>query len=307
MTIVFAGSFQHYSRLILQALLEQPRLEVVGVITTPPRPAGRRQQLTATPVHRLAEQNEVAVYTPEAVDAAALASSPLPVSDILLAAGYGRLFSPGWLEWPRRGALNLHFSLLPAYRGANPAEWALLAGQSQTGVTLIEMAPRFDTGRVLSQSRLSVAATDTRQSLYERLYQLAARQVIADLPRYLAGQLSPRPQPAGSPTPYARRFQRSDGRVTWTGLQMAMAGRPLPAGAVSPSLAEALAEDLSAVGLERAIRALAGQSQTSHKRGRLKLLTAHLSGPRLVLDEVQLEGRRPVRWAEFSKAILTEL
>ena len=324
MRLIFFGSFQHYSVLILEALFNTPGLEVVGVVTTPPKPSGRRQILTQTPVHEWAEAHHLPVFTPETLDSV---HCPLPAVDYLITAGYGKLLPALWLTHPRLGALNLHFSLLPKFRGANPAEWAILLGETETGITLIKMSPEFDTGAILAQAQIPIEPTDTRETLYRKLYELGAQKLpewllkIKNLPDGKAG-LKLKIQPPISSTPPARRFTKDQSFLAWQIISAALTGQSLnlqqfpgyfkvalnyirsdsnDARSRTP-LAGVEDVDLSQSDLysflSRLPRALAGYPgvwtiiNTPKGPKRLKLLTVHCSLPtnRLILDTVQLEG-----------------
>lgn len=328
--VVFCGSFLEYSSLVLAGLHQHPALEIVAVITTPPQPQGRDKKLTKTAVHTWAEAADLPVFTPAVLDEAALAA--LPATDFLLTAGYGKLLPTSWLAYPRIAALNLHFSLLPKYRGANPAEWALLRGETTSGVSVIEMSPEFDTGHVVSTTELAINPRETRETLYQRLYELGGDVLPEVVTRYqafrqhqapaeLAGTklfFPPHPQGA-SPTPYAKRLTRDDGFVGWAALRAAQTGQPAPLSELSPQL-QAISQSAGYTStvppswLELAVRALTGfpgiwsKVQTTKGEKRLKIISAHLeknatAGECLVPDQVQLEGQAASRWQDIKNAI----
>lgn len=328
--VLFAGSFLAYSARILEQLLASPLLEVVGVLTTPPQPGGRSKELVPTPVHQMAIAHDLPVCTPATLDDSSLAEIETAIGrpQILLTAGYGKLVPPSWLSFPTVAALNLHFSLLPAYRGANPAEWALLRAETETGVTLIEMSPTFDTGKMVAQSPAVITPDETRETLYAKLYELGGQvlpEMVLEYLRFRQGSvtsdgrskhityfLPPVEQPS-SPTPYAQRLTRDDGFVSWTAVQAAMTGAPSDAADLSLQLAAILATTefkQDTVFLERAIRALVGfpgiwsTVETAKGPRRLKLIAAHLENGRLVLDRVQLEGQAPAAWNEIKTALV---
>ncbi len=247
MRIVFFGSFQHYSALILKSLIDHPDIDVVGVITTPPMPVGRKQIITKTPVHLLAEQHSIPVHTPSQLPNdenlcrqlffATQGSEAEPVEaegsrvesknndeqiekrpDYFITAGYGKILPESWLNYPKLGSLNLHFSLLPAYRGANPAEWAIMCGETITGITLMKMSDKLDGGDIIAQSEIPITNQDTRETLYEKLYTLGAEK----LPEWLCElcrHVDLTTQPKLSPTPYAALLKRDDGFIPWTAIQ----------------------------------------------------------------------------------------
>jgi len=221
-SVIFFGSFLDYSALVLDSLIaahQQGLIQLVAVVTTPAKPAGRKKELRPMPVQLLAEKHNLAVFTPEHLQERE-SLTQLPPADFFVTAGYGKLLPPAWLEAPRQHALNIHFSLLPAYRGANPAEWALLRQETLTGISVIEMSPTFDTGAVLAQAALAIEPNDTRESLYLKLYQLAAEEVVpailgpnSDFDSNLDFFDPPQVQP-DSPTPYARRLTRADSWIS---------------------------------------------------------------------------------------------
>lgn len=240
MNILFLGSFQHYSALILKALIEHPEIHISGVITTPPKPVGRKKIITKTPVHELAEKHHLPILTPEIL-------SPENISilhdlsekpDYFITAGYGKILPPAWLEYPK-ASLNLHFSLLPAYRGANPAEWVIMCNEIKTGITLITMSQSLDTGDCLEQFELPITSTDTRETLYQKLYTLGAKELPDMLIRFnercqkkqfpCQQSFIPKPQPKDSPTPYAALLKREDGCIPWKTYEKYMHHLPLTA------------------------------------------------------------------------------
>ena len=173
MKLTFFGSFQHYSTIILDSLIRAKNIEVTSVVTTPPMPSGPKKLIKRTHTHFYALKNKLPVFHPHKLTPIEL--SKLPSSDIFLTAGYGKLIPSTWIKHPNTAALNIHFSLLPKFRGANPAEWAILLNESITGITLIEMDSKFDTGSIIDKKELRITPADTRLTLYKKLYSLAAK------------------------------------------------------------------------------------------------------------------------------------
>jgi len=330
--LIFCGSFVEYSALPLAALLASTSLEILAVVTTPPAPAGKHSELLKNPVHILAETAGIQVFTPETLSETVIAEIEKKVGqpEILLTAGYGKLLPVSWLKWPSLAALNLHFSLLPSYRGANPAEWALLLDEHLTGITLIEMSPSFDTGKMVASASASITNSDTRETVYDKLYHLGATTLGEMITTYVsfaknAGSppsngvltfyLPPLEQPV-SKTPYAARFTRDQGYLAWPALVAAMEGKVADLAHFSPFLKKILTPgeiSADAVFIERATRALAGFPSlwtiigTAKGEKRMKILASHVeksNSARLVLDQVHIEGKAPARWAEV-KNILT--
>jgi methionyl-tRNA formyltransferase len=188
-------------------------VELVGVVTAPPRPAGRRQELTKTPIHDAADVLGIAsVLTPERLRApdsiaAVLALEP----ELLVLADYGQIV-PADLLSVRHGALNLHPSLLPRHRGATPIPAAILAGDQETGVTLMRMDEGLDTGPIVAQERVVLDGTETTPGLEEALAIAAAHLLDGSLGPWVRGELGPVPQSAQGAT-LTRPLRREDGRL----------------------------------------------------------------------------------------------
>ena len=199
----------------LEALLASPRHEVVAVLTRPDAPTGRGRRLEASPVRRLAEEHGVEVLTPrrprdpEFLERlAALAPDACPV------VAYGGLIPPAALEIPRHGWVNLHFSLLPAWRGAAPVQRALLAGDEITGACTFQLEQGLDTGPVYGTITEEVRRTDTSGDLLDRLSVDGARLLAATLDGIEDGTLRPVPQPAEGVS-QAPKLTVDDARVDW--------------------------------------------------------------------------------------------
>jgi len=216
-SVVFFSSFGKYSVIVLDKLLRSSIYHLASVITTPPAPKGRHLKLTKTEVQIYAETHNIPIFAPPSLDSLPAISKP----DFIVVAGYGKLLSPAWLEFPKVMAVNMHPSLLPAYPGRCPAEWAILRGETETGVTLIQMTEKFDAGPILAQEKLPISRDDTRLTLYDKLFTLGADLLVKTLPN-----LSPNPSPeSGEGKPrgevfYARQITRQDGFVTWDEYQL---------------------------------------------------------------------------------------
>jgi methionyl-tRNA formyltransferase len=212
--VVFFGT-PEFAVPSLQALLDGPDT-VVGVISQPDKPAGRGQQLHAPPVKRLAAQRGVPVAQPATVKTAelpALLRSWMP--DLAVVAAYGRILPGAVLELPRLGCINVHASLLPKYRGAAPIQWALLRGETTTGVTIMRMNERMDEGDMLLQRSTSIDADETYDALQRRLADLGAAALMDALSALHAGTLRATVQDDAAAT-YAPMIRKADGAVDWT-------------------------------------------------------------------------------------------
>jgi len=208
--IVFMGS-PEFALPVLEALTRQ--YPVVGVVTQPDRPAGRGGQLRPPPVKVYAQQAGLPFIQPENLRAAeVMAQLRAWAPDVIVVAAFGQILRPEVLELPPYGCLNVHASLLPRWRGASPIAAAILAGDAETGVTIMKMDAGVDTGPILAQRAQPIAREDTTASLSARLARLGADLLLETLPDYLNGRCQPYPQPAQGVT-YAPMLKKEDGRL----------------------------------------------------------------------------------------------
>ena len=223
MKIVFAGTPEFAAR-CLEALLES-RHRVSGVLTQPDRPAGRGLEPAASPVKRLAISRGIEVgQPPDLKDAQLHEELKNRRPDIMVVVAYGLILPRAVLEIPRYGAVNIHASLLPRWRGAAPIQRALLAGDRETGVSIMQMDAGLDTGPVLLQERIPILEDDTAGTLHDRLSGLGANLIVRALSELEAGGLRPRAQPAEGVT-YAAKLDRRESRVDWRESAVAVSRR----------------------------------------------------------------------------------
>ncbi|HVO15347.1 MAG TPA: methionyl-tRNA formyltransferase [Alphaproteobacteria bacterium] len=249
--LVFMGT-PDFAAPALQALREAGH-RIVAVYTQPPRPAGRGYKARRSPVHEAAEAAGLSVRTPASLkDPAEHAVFAALDADAAVVAAYGLILPRPILEAPRLGCLNIHASLLPRWRGAAPIQRAILAGDTETGVTIMQMDEGLDTGAVVLAQRVPITNQTTAGSLHDTLAELGARLVVAALSGLAAGRLNPTPQPPGGVT-YARKITAEEGRLDWS--------RP-------------------AAELSRVVRAMAPAPGAwfEHEGGRVKVLAAEIVG-----------------------------
>jgi methionyl-tRNA formyltransferase len=215
MRVVFAGT-PDFSVPVLQAILDSGHA-VVGVYSQPDRPAGRGRKLKPGPVKQLALQYGLPVFQPAGLkDAAEQQALARLEPDLMVVVAYGLLLPQTVLDIPRRGCVNLHASILPRWRGAAPIQRAILAGDRETGVSLMQMEAGLDSGPVLAEVRTPIAADETGGSLHDRLSQLAAGLLARHLDDLDAGRLEPRPQDESRVT-YAHKLDKREAAIDWAG------------------------------------------------------------------------------------------
>ena len=199
--------------------------------------------------------------------------------DVGVLASYGRILKKEELNKPKHGILNLHPSLLPKYRGPSPVQTALLNCEQKTGLTIIKMDEKIDHGPIVSQFKEEIRPDDTTTSLYQRLFTAGAQVLNTILPVYLEGKIEMRKQDE-SQTTKTKKLTREDGKIDWK---------------------------KTAVFNERFIRAMHPwpgawtEIKIKGKEKRLKIIQAHLEGNKLIFDQVQLEGKKPVTWKQFQE------
>lgn len=245
MKIIFWGS-DSYSLIVLQALEKDRRLEIVKVVNDKKR---------LDEIKSLSKRPYVGVL-----------------------ASFGAIIPKEILDFPQKGILNIHPSLLPSYRGASPVQFTILNGERETGVTIIKMDEKIDHGPIVAQTKEEVKPDDTAKSLYERLFTIGAQVLLTILPAYLEGRIELREQNHRKAT-YARKLTRDDGKIDWSkpdsfNERFIRAMYPWPGAFTNVKIKNQISK-------------------------RLKILKSHIKNGKLVLDQVQLEGKKPVSWQEF--------
>jgi methionyl-tRNA formyltransferase len=211
--IAFAGTPEF--ALPALAALADSRHSLVGVLTQPDRPAGRGRVLSASPVKQFAQTRGVPVAQPARLRSPAERADLMAWQpELLVVVAYGLILPSEVLSLPRLGCLNIHASLLPRWRGAAPIQRALLAGDSESGVCLMQMDEGLDTGPVLAEERFAIAADSTAGDLHDALAELGARLLLPVIDALEAGRLQPRPQ-GGSGVTYAGKIEKREARIDW--------------------------------------------------------------------------------------------
>lgn len=311
--IVFFGSTKE-SVIVLEKLfqyqLSNGTLSICCIVTPPPRPVGRHQELTPTPVELWAKTKNIPVLSfPTQKDKPWLYENEQTAIDsispfkpnLIVTASYGQKIPIDIIQKATFGGLNVHPSLLPRWRGADPTPWAIMSGDTQTGVTILTIEEQFDEGKILSQKKIPILPTDTTEMLYPKLFTLGAQLLCDVLSNYLAlkgAAVKGSPEATQgtplhglsqgkSPTPYARRLTREDGFEPWELIQ------------------KATNDATEAQRIDRKFRALTPWPGVWTKIGimnkelgimeekRVKILAVHLYEDTLVIDQVQLEGKMP--------------
>lgn len=300
-----------------EPIFQDPEYQVVGVVTQPDKPSGRGMKLQPSPVKVLAGKHNVPVMQPnslrglefsdgklrgnteELTQFADAINIVLPV-DLAIVVAYGKILPRAILDFPRLGALNVHASLLPRWRGAAPIQRTLFHGDSETGVCLMKLEEGLDTGPVYSEERISVSQTDNFATLHDRLATLGKEMIRRDVHAILRGDLKPRIQSTEGIT-YAGKWERADCQIRWeeqstTTLNRIRASTPAP-GAWTNLRGEA-------------IKVFGAQAATHNERAlpgtvvfcaQGKLIVATGTDQYIELTEIQLPGKTRLPTAEVLK------
>jgi len=216
--LVFFGS-STFGLPSLESLLAMSDVTLVGVVSQPAKPVGRKAEVSPTPVAAWAQSHGIPVYTPDSLRSSAIAATLTNLkADTFVVAAYGLILPQNILDIPEHQCLNIHASLLPKYRGASPIAAALLRGDNETGISFMLMDPGVDTGPVLEQHRVPIITSDTTPILEARLAAEAADHLASLLENWWNKKIIPQPQSGQSS--YAPMLQVDDGRVDWSSAVM---------------------------------------------------------------------------------------
>ncbi|KFK92996.1 MULTISPECIES: methionyl-tRNA formyltransferase [unclassified Serratia (in: enterobacteria)] len=212
--IIFAGTPDFAAR-HLDALLSSEH-QIVGVFTQPDRPAGRGNKLTPSPVKVLAEQHQIPVFQPKSLRPEENQHLVADLNaDVMVVVAYGLILPKAVLEMPRLGCINVHGSLLPRWRGAAPIQRALWAGDSETGITIMQMDVGLDTGDMMHKISCPIETTDTSASLYNKLAELGPQGLLATLQQLAADTVEREVQDEAQVT-YAEKLSKEEAHLDWS-------------------------------------------------------------------------------------------
>jgi methionyl-tRNA formyltransferase len=309
MRIVFIGTGE-IGVPVLRSLLNSQKHQLVGVVTQPDKPTGREQRIEAPAIKAALAGSALPILQPARIKREeAVAEIRARAPDVIVVMAYGQILPRSVLEIPRVACLNLHASLLPQHRGAAPIQATIVAGDRESGITVMCMDEGLDTGDILLQSRLEVARDETGGSLHDRLAQIAPAALDEAL-TYLQKGNAPRIPQDSSVATYAPKLEREDGRIDWTE-SAALIERKIRAFNPWPGAFALLRNE---AGRERKLKIFSAALVESKKASpgeilgtdKSKLLIATKDGA-LSLGEVQLEGKRRMSAAEFLRGHPTPL
>lgn len=296
--LVFAGT-PAFARVHLEALLSQQSHHVVAVYSQPDRPAGRGRKLIASPVKQLALDHGVPVFQPDSLrDPLAQAELAALQPDLMIVVAYGLILPQAVLDIPSLGCVNVHASLLPRWRGAAPIQRAIEAGDTETGIAIMQMDAGLDTGPVLIERRLVIAGHETGGSLHDRLAELGPSALVEALDLLARRQAQPLPQPTTGAS-YAAKISKAETRIDWAQPAAAIA-RKIRAFTPTPAAWSALENER--VKLFDAVAIEAGGEPATILAARPEGLDIACGSGAVRVPRLQLEGGRILAMAEILKA-----
>jgi len=270
--------------------------ELVGVVTRMDKPAGRGKVLAAPRVKLAAQELGLAVFQPRRVrDAEFVEHLKTLVPDAVIVAAYGQILPKDILMLPKFGCINIHASLLPLYRGAAPVNWAIIRGEKETGITIMQMDEGMDTGAILAQERIPIEPNDTAGTLMEKLSVLGANLITAALPQVVSGKLVPTAQDSSQAT-LAPLLKKADGLINWVRPAVEIHNRVRGLSPWPGAYGFLDGKMLKIISTE----AIAGHEQAGSlcEKGKDSLEVGTGSGLLRILS-IQPEGRKPMTAAEF--------
>ena len=282
MKFVFFGT-PEFAAIVLNKLIVAGFIPE-AIVCNPDRPAGRKKILTSPPVKQLIanSKEQIEILQPEnPSDIIPYLSEIKP--DIFIVAAYAKILPKGVVGIPKLGAIGVHPSLLPKYRGASPIQSAILNGEEKTGVTLYLLDEKMDHGEIVSSIKYQVSSSDTYKTLEKKLAELGGNLLAETLPKFLNGEIKPMPQNESEAT-YTKKISTQDAFVDEKKLDEAIGGK-------NPEAAEEIYGKILALTPEPGVWTL---RQAHGKLQRVKLLEAELENGKLILKVIQTEGQKPV-------------
>lgn len=300
MRVVFIGTGE-IGVPVLRSLVNSKQRELVGLVTQPDKPVGRTQRIEAPPIKKAAAEIAAPILQPERIKRPeAVAAIRALAPEVIVVMAYGQILPRSVLEIPTIACLNLHASLLPRHRGAAPIQSAIVAGDHESGISVMYMDEGLDTGDILLQSRIEIAQDETGGSLHDRLAQIAPAALDEALMQLQNGSARRTPQDTSVAT-YAPKLEREDGRIDWAE-SVTLIERKIRAFNPWPGAFAMLRDE---AGRERKLKifsakiVVAGTPAPGEVLRSDNAIVIAASDGALSLGEVQLEGKRRMAAAEF--------
>lgn len=285
-SLIYFGSPQFSAEILKYLLINSAKLNinVIGAVTQPDQPVGRKQIVTPSEVALIASEYHLPTFKPDKLDDSNLSHLKLLHPDIFLIASYGKFIPDSWLALPQIATLNIHFSLLPKYRGALCISEPIRNQEETTGVTLMEMDKDMDHGPIIGQVKQSIDINDNVATLTTKLTQSAKTLIDTYLPPYIRHEIHPQEQDHNSATftPVRKNNTYANSHIDWSDLKSAMTG----------------SESRSLHAFIRSVNPEPGAHTTLNGQD-IKILETKLNGDKLEILTVQTPGKNPVSWKQY--------
>lgn len=299
MNIIFFGTPDYVVPLLEGLHKEYNRTrdrELIGVVTQSPKPAGREKQLEYSAVDTFAHAHKIPKF---------FEFDELPDADLGICAAYGRIIPQHVIERFPLGILNIHPSLLPQWRGASPTQAAIVAGQDETGVSVLKMDADMDHGPIVSSFKSHIDSHDSNDTLRARLFEETIPFLLDLIPQYVRGKISLKEQNHADAT-FTKTIKKDDGYIPSRFIKLAIEGTE-PTETFAVHFMNEVSLSPTAAFIDRFVRALTPwpgvwtQITIDGQVKRLKILEVHAEGAHLFIDTVQLEGKNQVSWKQFNE------
>jgi methionyl-tRNA formyltransferase len=298
--IVFFGT-PEFAAVILKSLLDND-YNIAAAFTQPDKKIGRKQEIVGSPVKKLALEKKIEVFQPDNLREGGLCEEIKNIEpDLFIVAAYGKILPKNILEIPKYGAINVHGSLLPKYRGASPVQCAILGGEKETGITLMKMNEKMDEGDILLQEKIKIDENDTTNILMERLAELGAKMTAYFIPDWISEKIDSSPQDHSKAT-YCKPVKRDDGKIDWNSTAEETyckwrAYFPWP-GIFSDLKIKNQSKRLKLLGIE-----IVADMETGEKPGKIvkynQEIAVQTKKGLIVLKKIQLEGKKEMDVNDF--------
>lgn len=290
---------------VLQGLIDAKEHEVTAVVTQPDKARGRSGKLVFTPVKEVAVKNEVPVYTPKRVKEPEFVDQLRQIPcDVIVVVAFGQLLSKEILDYPKYGCINVHASLLPRWRGAAPMQWAILEGDTHTGITTMQMDVGLDTGDILLTTEVAIAPEETGESLFDKMAPLGSDLLLQTLEEVSAGKLKPIAQKDEDST-YAGMLKKEMGKLdfSWDAVKLERYVRGLNSW---PSAFTGFRGKTLKIWKAQVLEEETGEKPGTVTRVEKDSFTVQTGKGCLKLLEVQLEGKKRMDASSFLRGIQIE-
>lgn len=298
--IIFFGT-PEFAAGILESLIKN-EFNITAVFAQPDKKIGRRQEVVFSPVKKLAVGNGIKVFQPSNLRDGNIAEEINDIKpDLIVVAAYGKILPKEILEIPKYGAINVHASLLPKCRGASPVQCAILAGEKETGITLMRMNEKMDEGDILQQEKIEIGEKETADILLNKLGELGAEMIVKFVPDWIEGKIQPIQQNHSQAT-YCKPVRREDGKINWSGTAQEIfcqwrAYHPWP-GIFSILNVKNQPKRLKLSEIE-----IITENETGEKPGKIikynQGVAVQMKKGLIVLKKIQLEGKKEMDVEEF--------